>query len=150
IAKGLTCGLFPLSCVMFAPHLATFLRELGIRPLTFTHGLSEPAAYFALACLHKYDEVFASKEYSRRCSLVAELFRRYHDILPPGSVECTNTTLRFNLPAYTTSAALRSLDGAGLWAYSAFTELPDLDSDSQRGFIHICPPFDLAVAHVES
>lgn len=147
ISKGLTCGTFPISCAIFSPALTAFLEARRTRPLSFTHGLSDPAAWLALEYLRRYDSLFASRAYSERRDLIAQLA---HDALAefaPATVEHSETTLRLNVSATTARAALSSMESKGLWAYAGFTDFPP--NPDRRGFIHLCPPIDLPVDHVK-
>lgn len=146
ISKGLTCGTFPISCAIFSPALTAFLEGRRARPLSFTHGLSDPAAWLALKCLRRYDSLFASRAYDERRDLVAQLARDALPKLSPAAVEHSETTLRFNVSATAARSALSSMESKGLWAYGGFTDFPP--NSNQRGFIHLCPPIDLPVEHV--
>ena len=151
IAKGLTCGTFPLSCVVFNEGLTRFLRARGARPLTFTHALSDPAAWFALACLRRYAEVLASPGYQKRRALVCEIAAWAADRLPEGAVEHSETTIRVTMSPAVVDSALSLMAADGLWAYCGYTDLPLPDAEyfDRRGFIHFCPPLDLPLEELE-
>src|SRR5687768_7526266 len=144
IAKGLTSGTFPLSCAILNPALTACVERRGSRPLSFTHGLSDPAAWFSLACLRRYDEIFASSAYTERQALIGDLAGSASRDLAAGTLEHSETTIRFSLALPEAQSAMTKLGEAGFWAYCGYSDFPAADRPNRRGFIHLCPPLDLA------
>lgn len=148
VSKGLTCGTFPLSCVVFSARLSSFLESQG-RPLSFTHGLSEPGAWFALATLRCYDEVFASQAYAARREVIQNLAREAATRLQSARVERSETTIRLAMSASQSKAVLEAMMKEGLWAYGGYTDFPAPEGARRRAFIHLCPPFDIPPEQTE-
>ncbi|HEV7367888.1 aminotransferase class III-fold pyridoxal phosphate-dependent enzyme [Arenibaculum sp.] len=150
LSKGLTSGAYPLSCALLAPEHAEALRSANQRPLTFTYGLTDAAAWFTLDCLSRYDALAGSGAFSRRAAAIRSLLEGRRSNASTAGVAATATTIRVDLPAALAEPAIAALRGRGLWAYLGSTAFPLREGAAARAFLHLCPPLDLEPAEAEA
>lgn len=148
LSKGLTSGAYPLSCCLLNQQAVQAIRDSGEKPLTFTYGLTEAGAELASAFMACHVDIFAAQSLAERTEFIRQLVAAYRDFLHAHQVgvEQTDTTIRLDLPITVANDIEGAMLQAGLWAYfgSASFDTSDLHFEVRR-FLHLCPPFDIAL-----
>jgi adenosylmethionine-8-amino-7-oxononanoate aminotransferase len=140
LSKGLTCGVYPLSCAVLRRDVADVLRARRKLP-AFTFGLTDPAAWSGTECLRRFDEIAAAGGFEERCETV----RNWRDELAGAgrTVEATDTTLRVLLDDPAEADRVRSrLRERGAVTYFNAVRL----GERSRPAVFCCPPLDVSAA----
>jgi adenosylmethionine-8-amino-7-oxononanoate aminotransferase len=141
VSKALTCGTYPLSCVLLREDIAVALKEHGRRPPSFTYGLNDASATLALACMSVYDRLRTEGRFDTRRRAVEECASSIRDRHPSLWVDTSPTTLRLGLCTKCLGKGwLSHLAARGLTAFHSGTSF----SDVHLSFCMVCPPLDLA------
>jgi adenosylmethionine-8-amino-7-oxononanoate aminotransferase len=152
LAKGLTSGAFPLSAALVSEHIAAAIRRRPSKPISFTHGLTEPAARVALSVFHRQSGRVRDNA-AERGVVLHDAFERLGELArhKPGSIGVMSspTTIRLDIPAARANDLYAAMLRNGLWCYIGRTTFPVRQGAAQRAFVHICPPFDLEQQSVE-
>jgi adenosylmethionine-8-amino-7-oxononanoate aminotransferase len=142
LAKGLTCGAHPLSCVLLSRETAGQLQSQGDRPPTFTQGLNDAAAWWAKQCLEQFANLGQQGFFADRKRLMADQLAPSLSSMniPTAIVESTDTTVRLALKDQTLWQDLsRAFREHSLQTYESKARFGSEDFY----FFLICPAFDM-------
>ncbi|MET0106400.1 MAG: aminotransferase class III-fold pyridoxal phosphate-dependent enzyme [Sedimenticola sp.] len=148
LSKGLTSGAYPLSCCLMNQDTVQAIKDSRQKPLTFTHGLTEAGAVLATGFLSRYLDIFFSKGLQQRTEFIRQLITGNKDRLHAChiGIEKTDTTIRLDLPNAVAADVESAMLRVGLWAYIGSASFTTVDAGYEaRRFLHLCPPFDIAV-----
>lgn len=143
LSKGLSSGSYPMSVAVVSAPIAENIRARPAKPISFTHGLTEPAARLGLYTYCRHDGR-ASQDRRDRARQVDGVARELKsDCIGKGvGVEWSPTTLRCNMSEAQATRLLESLSRDGLWCYIGRSVLRSGDGEGVRAFAHVCPGLD--------
>jgi hypothetical protein len=140
LAKGLTCGRFPLALTLLQRDVADAMRSEPSKIPRFTAGLNDGSARLLIASFAAFDRV--RTELPARLDLVSSLAGSL-DGRTGMCVEHSPTTLRLGFDGGAAMSQVRAkLMQRKAWCYGGTAQF----HDGERGFVVLCPPLDTPLA----
>ena len=140
LSKGLTSGRHPLSCVLLNNVLAQTIREMQARLPAFTHGLSEPAAWWCQKSLEKFESLNQTKQYEQRQEAITNTaIALTHLLTMRARVEWTMTSIRIRTDQAFAVRLRTSFRRESILIYETSANL----GDGIYVFFVVCPALDL-------
>ncbi|GGX57563.1 aminotransferase class III-fold pyridoxal phosphate-dependent enzyme [Saccharospirillum salsuginis] len=146
IAKGLTSGVYPLSCVLLSDEVTNAIQGGSESPLTFTHGLTEVAAVIANNCLDRYQTFFNSAGSIERRHKISHCAQQVSESLVEKGIgiSTTPTTLRLDMNPECAKDFFEQMKDHDMWAYIGTSLMKVKGTEfTHRKYAHICPAFDM-------
>lgn len=146
LGKALTGGRYPLSAALLNKGCAERIRAHGNRPPSFTHGLSDVAAWWFLSSLEQYNLLEVRRGRADRAQALKILVSGLRAVIGSRcNVQSTCSTLRLGVSEREVAEVITAgLERRQLDPYRAVACL----QGRRHWFFLACPPFDLPVSEV--